>query len=80
MENSELKVGDIVKSVETNWVGLVVETYPNEEGEQVVVCNGIDPWSMVIRGWSYEEASCPDDKRWFTASDVTKIDTAWPER
>ena len=68
-----MKVGDIVQSVESGWLGLVQEVYPNEEGEMVARCWGIDTIYMTIKHSSFEEASCPDDQQWFTESDLKII-------
>lgn len=66
MDAIEQKVtgGDCVKNIESGWRGIV-QAIEKQDGEQMLVCLGVNWWTGEIDS---------DDKQWHSAKDVVKCE------
>jgi hypothetical protein len=63
-------VGDFARSLESGWLGKIVEIAPDQDGTPTAKMIGVDILGTQIMGLSREESLSHDDVQWFALADL----------
>jgi hypothetical protein len=64
------KVGDYARSLETGWLGKILEIGPDHNGDIMAKMMGVDILANLVIGLSAEESLSRDDIQWFAPADL----------
>ena len=69
MAGSAFSVGDYARSLESGWLGKIVEI----DGKGMAKLIGVDWVAYTIMDESLDDSLCPDDVRWFALDDLVSV-------